>query len=168
MQTSLCMGRGLPWHYLPDITSSAQAQNGIPVTSFHGQDSHFHYGGASRAAQPFSPLFLSSSPLHHYVNHHNAVTLDLSKIQTHLKDRSRLLTQTLLSWSCTSISLLSASWQFPVFFPFPDFSFLFLFTDLICNTVFPHIRWSLYMRNRIHMARELRSANNSLMWKGCN
>lgn len=61
-----------------DITSSAEAQPGIPVTAFRGQDSHFHYSGASGAAQPFSPLYLSSSPLHRRVNHHNAVTLDLS------------------------------------------------------------------------------------------
>ena len=124
----------------PTLPPQQQARPGIPVTSFHGQDSHFHYSGAGGGAQPFLsslPLLVSSSsPCQSSQCCHSGSVSEISclwaKIQTHLRDGGRLLTQTLLSWSRTSISLpLSASWHFPKFFffllLFPDFfSFLLI------------------------------------------
>lgn len=145
MQKFLCWACGLSWHYHPDITSSAQIQPGIPVTSFLGQDSHFHYGGASGAAQPFSPLFLvSSSPCRSSQRCHSTSVSELSclrvKIQTHLRDWGRRLTQMRVSWTCTSTSLLSAPRHFPKFFLYPSFfSFLLFFFFYWSNLQYFHI-----------------------------
>lgn len=110
---SCTLACGLPWHYLPDITSSAQAHPGIPVTLFHGQDLHFHYSGASGTAQPFSPCYSSSSLCQSSQCCQTGSVSELSclwaKIQTHLRGRGRLLTQMLLSWSCTSTSAFCLS-----------------------------------------------------------
>ena len=127
----------------PTLPPQQQARPGIPVTSFHGQDSHFHYSGAGGGAQPFLsslPLLVSSSsPCQSSQCCHSGSVSEISclwaKIQTHLRDGGRLLTQTHLSWSCTSISLpFSASWHFSLsfYFFFPTSSFpRFFFSSLL-------------------------------------
>ena len=135
-QTSLYVGLWAsmtlaPWLYLRSTSPAWDFCHIVPWArlTFSLQWSQW------RCTTFFSSLplrFSSSSPCQSSQCCHSGSVSELSclwaKIQTHLRDGGRLLTQTLLSWSCTSISLLSASWHFPkFFFLFPDFFFLFFF-----------------------------------------
>lgn len=128
-----------PWHYL---LSTSPAWNSCHIRPWARLTFSLRWSQWRRTTF-FSSLPLlvsSSSPCQSSQCCHSGSVSELSclwdKIQKHLRDRGSLLTQTPLSWSCTSISLLSASRHFSqFFFSFPRFFFspFSFFTDLICN-----------------------------------
>lgn len=120
-----------PWHYLLSTSPVWDSCHILPWARL----TFSLWWSQWRCTTFFSSLPLlisSSSPCQSSQCCHSGSVSELNclwaKIQTHLRDRGRLLTQTLLTLS-TSISLLFCLSTLPYvsFFPFPRFSFFFFY-----------------------------------------